>query len=764
MQSKSFVLWLLFISIFSLLAGNVLAQEEEEEEVIGEKPILQVSELTPEFRFDGIFNLDEWNAGTDSIGDLITIDPEEGGVPEAPTVIKIFANPDYVLIAIRCYDLFPNEIVTFSKARDSNLEEEDHVLLVFDTFLDGRSGYVFAVNPSGARIDGLVIEQGEDVNSDWDEIWEAKTSIDNNGWYAEFRIPIKSLSFGKDLTEWGFNVQRRVQRLQETSRWSGAKRDHEIYQTSRAGLLTNLPAFDHGVGLSIRPSLVGRSTTFSPDETEYELEPSLDITQRIGPNILTSLTINTDFAETEVDVRQINLTRFPLFFPERRTFFLRGLDIFEFGLGLDEENLIPFYSRRIGLVGLDQDDQREIPINIGLKLNGRAGNTNFGALVVNTRKVDSLQLGDADEDIKIHVPQTTMGSFRVSQNILEESSFGVIGTVGDQLGRKDAWSAGLDFTFRTSNFMDEKNFLVGVWGLINDRENLEGKKYSYGFRIDYPNDLLEFNFTSIFIGDGFDNSLSFVPRNGIHIWNFSVEYRPRPGWEAVRVMAYELDAILYNNQSNTEWESYEVSLIPLKWLFESGDQLEGGVFAIGDRPPEPFEISSDIDIPPGSYEWIRYYLAGTAAQKRIVGGGILWESGDYYNGTLNTIEALLAFRPSAFLTFELNVEFNNGKVLALPEDYEELEEFELEEKTFREDLWGLRLLLNFSPDLQFSSLTQYDTQSKELGTNNRLRWTYDPFGEIFIVYNHNVVRDDEEDRWKFISNELPIKIQYTWRF
>ncbi len=764
MQSKSFVLWLLFISIFSLLAGNVLAQEEEEEEVIGEKPILQVSELTPEFRFDGIFNLDEWNAGTDSIGDLITIDPEEGGVPEAPTVIKIFANPDYVLIAIRCYDLFPNEIVTFSKARDSNLEEEDHVLLVFDTFLDSRSGYVFAVNPSGSRFDGLVVEQGEDVNSDWDEIWEAKTSIDNNGWYAEFRIPIKSLSFGKDLTEWGFNVQRRVQRLQETSRWSGAKRDHEIYQTSRAGLLTNLPAFDHGVGLSIRPSLVGRSTTFSPDETEYELEPSLDITQRIGPNILTSLTINTDFAETEVDVRQINLTRFPLFFPERRTFFLRGLDIFEFGLGLDEENLIPFYSRRIGLVGLDQDDQREIPINIGLKLNGRAGNTNFGALVVNTRKVDSLQLGDADEDIKIHVPQTTMGAFRVSQNILKESSFGVIGTVGDQLGRKDAWSAGLDFTFRTSNFMDEKNFLVGVWGLINDRENLEGKKYSYGFRIDYPNDLLEFNFTSIFIGDGFDNSLSFVPRNGIHIWNFSVEYRPRPGWEAVRVMAYELDAILYNNQSNTEWESYEVSLIPLKWLFESGDQLEGGVFAIGDRPPEPFEISSDIDIPPGSYEWIRYYLAGTAAQKRIIGGGILWESGDYYNGTLNTIEALLAFRPSAFLTFELNVEFNNGKVLALPEDYEELEEFELEEKTFREDLWGLRLLLNFSPDLQFSSLTQYDTQSKELGTNNRLRWTYDPFGEIFIVYNHNVVRDDEEDRWKFISNELPIKIQYTWRF
>ena len=365
--SKEFILrgpcfFIVFLLVVPLFAQE---EEEEEEEVMGEKPILQLSELTPEFKFDGIFNLAEWETAEDSIANLITIEPEEGGVPEAPTVIKIFANPDYVLVAVRCFDLFPNDIVSFSKARDSELDEEDHVLLVFDTFLDGRSGYVFAVNPSGARFDGLVIEQGEDVNSDWDEIWEAKTSIDNNGWYAEFRIPIKSLSFGLDMTEWGFNVQRRVQRLQETGRWAGAKRDHEIYQTNRAGLLTNLPAFDHGVGLSIRPSLVGRATTFSPEETEYELEPSLDITQRIGPNILTSLTINTDFAETEVDVRQINLTRFPLFFPERRTFFLRGLDIFEFGLGLDEDNLIPFYSRRIGLFGLDEDNQREIPCSLG---------------------------------------------------------------------------------------------------------------------------------------------------------------------------------------------------------------------------------------------------------------------------------------------------------------------------------------------------------------------------------------------------------------
>jgi hypothetical protein len=769
MQSNRFVLWLLPIFIFVLLAGNAFAQEEEEEEeeVTGEKPSLQVSELTPEFKFDGIFNLAEWETATDSIANLITIEPEEGGEPAGRTIIKVFTNPSDIIIAARCFDEDPDGIVSFSKARDSELESEDHILIVFDTFLDGRSGYVFAVNPDGARFDGLVIEQGEDVNSDWDQIWEAKTSIDSSGWYAEIRIPIKSLSFGKDLTEWGFNVQRRVQRLQETSRWSGAKRDFEVFQTNRAGLLSDLPTFDHGVGLSVRPSLVGRATTFSPDETEYKIEPSLDITQRLGPNILSALTINTDFAETEVDVRQINLTRFPQFFPEKRTFFLQGLDIFEFGVGLDEDNLIPFYSRRIGLFGLDEDNQQEIPINAGLKVNGRAGNTNFGALVVNTRKIDSLQLGDVDEDIKVHVPQTTMGAARINQNIFEESSFGVIGTYGDQLGRDDAWSAGMDFTFRTSNFMDEKNFLIGIWGLYNDREDLVGKKYSYGLRIDYPNDLLDMNFSSIFIGDGFDNSLSFIPRNGNHIWSTTVEYRPRPGWEAVRVMTYEISAVLYNTQNNETWESYEATVVPLNWLFESGEMIDGGLLLTGDRPDEPFEISSGIDIPAGSYEWFRYYMSGATAQKRIVSGSVFWESGDYYNGTLSTIEALLAFRPSAFLTIEVNAEFNNGKVLALPDDYEPEEEEEppvLVPKEYREDLWGLRLLLNFSSDIQFSSLTQYDTESKELGTNNRLRWTYDPFGEIFIVYNHNVVRDDEKDRWKFISNELPIKIMYTLRF
>lgn len=734
-------------------AGKDDADEEKEDGVL-ERPTLRASLLSPDFRFDGTDG-PIWAAAVDSIANLTMIEPVEGGVPSGRTSIKIFANRNDIVVCARCYDAESDGIVSFSKERDSELEEEDHLVIIFDTFLDGRSGYVFVVNPSGARFDGLVIEQGEDVNGDWDTIWDAKTSRDGTGWYAEIRIPVKSLVFKKNLNTWGFNVQRRVQRLQESSRWSGANLDYEIYQTSRAGLLTGLPGFELGRGLSIRPSLVGRTgKSASGADTDSDGELSLDVTQRVGPNLLSALTVNTDFAETEVDVRQINLTRFPLFFPEKRTFFLEGSDIFEFGVGLDEEKLVPFFSRRIGLLGLGEEDQAEIPINAGGKINGRVGNTNLGALVVNTREVDSLPV---DEGSKVHVPRATMGVVRIRQNVLEESALGMIATSGDQQGRSGSWSAGVDFTYRTSGFLGDKNFIVGIWGLLNDREDLSGDKSAYGLKIDYPNDLLSINLNSIRLGDGFDPSLGFMPRNNLHIWELSAEYKPRPSWTLVRQMFHDLTVTLYNNRNNSRWESYDATIKPLDWLLESGDQFEAVILLQGDRPPEDFEISDDAEIPPGTYEWTRYILGVSSAEKRKISGEIAWESGNYYNGDLNTIEASLAVKPSALFSLEFTAERNTGKAMALVEDFEELTPTE-----FTEELFGLRWQLNFSSDLYLSSLTQYDTESRELGTNNKLRWTFHPSGEIFVVYNHNMTRIG--DRWEFISNQLPVKVQYVWRF
>ena len=739
------------------LAASVVAAQDEPPP---DRPTLRAHPLTGVVRLDGVLSEPDWE-GAESIADLITIEPVEEGTPAGRTVVKVLVSPTDLIIGIACYDTNASGIVAYSVARDPDLDEEDHVVLVFDTFQDGRSGYVFAVNPLGARFDGLVIEAGEEVNGDWDAIWEAKTFRDEAGWYAEIRIPIKSISFGKGLDAWGFNVQRRVQRLQETSRWSDPDIDLEVFQTSRAGLLTELPSFDLGVGMSVRPALVSSAGRPDPETaTEFDGDVSLDVTQRIGPNVLGALTINTDFAETEVDVRQTNLTRFPLFFPEKRTFFLEGSDIFEFGLGLDEDNLIPFFSRRIGLPGLE-GGQSEIPINAGGKINGRVGNTNLGALVVNTRAIDSVELGDAGV---LDIPTATMGAVRVRQNVLEESSVGALLEFGDQLGRANSWAAGADFSYHTSNFGDEKNLLIGVWGMMTDREDLTGDKSAFGFRFDYPNDLVDLTFNSIRIGNGFDPSLGFVPRYdpqyGVHIWTASGQYNPRPSWALVRQMFHEVALTVYNTQDNSAWVSFAADLKPLDWQLESGDRVTAEVLREGDRPPEAFEIGNEAFIVPDEYKWTRYAATIRGAEKRRVSGELRYEGGTYYNGDLTTIEARLTLRPIPLLHLELTAERNKGTVQGVTQDTvpEALTDLD-----FLEQLYGIRVLLNFSSNLEFSSLTQYDTESRELGSNNRLRWTFSPYGDLFVVYNHNLVRTDEP-RWAFESNQLPIKIQYTWRF
>jgi uncharacterized protein DUF5916 len=759
-------LWAVCLALQPLATGPAGAQDSTSAGgADGERPTLRAGSLTSSLILDGRLGDAAWAAAPDSIANLTMVEPREGGTPVARTMVKVLAGPDELVIGIRCDDPDPSKIAAPSKGRDAFLGEnidEDHVLLVFDTFQDGRSGYVFACNASGARFDGLVIAQGEETNGAWDAIWEAKTTRDAGGWSAEFRIPAKSLGFKKGLATWGFNVQRRVPRLQETSRWASPSRDYEVYQTSRGGLLSGLPTFDQGAGLSIRPALVGRATKPGKGlETEYDAEPSLDVTKTLGSNLLSSLTINTDFAETEVDARQINVSRFPVFFPEKRSFFLAGADIFEFGVGLDEETLLPFFTRRIGLFGLSEDEQAGVPIDLGAKVTGRVGDFGLGGLVVGTRRVDGLFL--PDEDLTLDIPRSTMGAVRVTRNIFEESSLGMLATFGDQSGRDRSWSGGLDFTYRTSSFREDQNFGVGVWGLMNDREDLFGEKSAYGVRMDYPNDPVDIALTSIRIGDGFNPSMGFVPRTGVHIWDLSTTILPRPWWPGVREVTQELNFTFYNRLDNSTWSSYGISARPFDILFHSGDRIEFEIKPEGDRvPPDTaYSIADGVDLPTGSYEWTRFVVGARSAEKRRVRGYALWESGDYYNGDLSTIEAGLAVRPFDFLTVELTGERSTGTVSGLVEVAPDVDA--LARARIEEELVGVRMEINLSPDFQISSFTQYDTQSREFGSNNRLRWTFRPQGDLFVVYNHTMERD-LNDRWRFVSNQIPLKIQYTWRF
>jgi len=691
-------------------------------------PELRAGRLTGQVRLDGRVDEPAWQTA-DSIGFLTQVTPVEGAAAASRTVIRVLASEREIVFGIVAHGAPGVPITSFSKARDVDPDDEDYVGIVLDSFRDGRSGYVFVVNPTGARFDGLVVRQGEGVDDSWDAIWEAATTREGNTWSVEVRIPIRSLIFRPDLTSWGLNIQRQVMANQEVSRWASPAQNIEATQTSRAGILSGLPAFSLGWGLSVRPAMVaGGGHPALGADLDGTAKPSLDASKRIGTNLLGSVTFNTDFAETDVDTRRTNFTRFPLFFPEKRPFFLEGKDIFEFGPNLGEE-VIPFFSRRIGLL-----EGATVPIRIGGKLNGRAAQTNFGGLLTRTAHVEGLTDAQA------------LGGFRVRQNVLQESSLGGIATLGDPEGRDGAWTAGVDAIFHTSRFRGGKNLTIGVWGALTRRRDLLGDRSAFGVLLDYPNDVWDVAASYKRIGDGFDPSLGFVPRRGVNRFRLGLNFQPRPHRFGIRQMFFEQSYSLVTNLDG-RWESYQVFLAPINWRLESGDRFEANVIPQGERLMEPFEVADGVIIQPGAYRFVRYRLETELAARRSVSGQLTWRFGRFYRGHLHQVEVEGAWKPSATFSLELNGEHDIGR---------------LPEGDFDASVIGVRALVNVSPDLTLSAFTQYDTESRSIGTNTRLRWTFDPAGDFFLVYNHNV--RDLEDRWQLQSNQLLAKVQYTLRY
>jgi hypothetical protein len=709
--------------LLPLTLGSVRAQDRP-----AAAPLLRAGRLAGPLVLDGRLTEAQW-AGADSIAALTQVTPVEGGPAASRTVIRVLADERQVVFGIIAYGAAGIPITSFSKARDTDPGNEDYLRLVLDTFQDGRSGYVFSVNPSGARFDGLVVRQGESIDATWDAIWEAATARDGNSWSLELRIPVASLIFSPGRTAWGFNVQRQVKANQEISRWASPAQNVQPTQTSLAGTLTELPRFSLGAGLSVRPALVaGGGHPSSGAKLDGTLRPSLDLTQRIGANLLGSLTANTDFAETDVDTRRTNFTRFPLFFPEKRTFFLEGKDIFEFGPNLGED-VIPFFSRRIGLL-----EGETVPLRIGAKLNGRAGQTSFGALATRTGAVEGLTDGQ------------TLATVRVQQNVLEESTVGAIATFGDPLGRSGAWTGGADAIYHTSHFRGDKNLTLGAWGTLNRREDLSGNRAAFGLLLDYPNDVLDIAASWKRIGGGFDPSLGFVPRRGVQLYRLSFNYQPRPHRWGIRQMFFEQQYSLATGL-NGRWESYQVFLAPVNWRFESGDRIEANVIPQGERLDAPFPIADTVVIQPGSYHFTRYRLEVEFAARRHVSGQLTWRFGPFYAGHLHQLIATADWKPSATFTLRVNAEHDIGRLAV---------------GAFDTSLLGVRALLNLSPDLNLSSFVQYDTDSRSVGSNTRVRWSFHPAGDLFVVYNHNLRELDE--RWELDSNQLLAKVQYAFRY
>jgi len=567
---------------------------------------------SPEITLDGSLKETAWESAP--VLRLTQQSPRPGAPSPFKTEVRIVVTNDKLYFGFTCHDPQPQRIAIHSMQRDGDMSGDDTVSLVLDPYGDHRTGYFFQINSTGARVDGL-ISGAEDVSLDWDGIWDARTQRTRDGWTAEIVIPTRTLSFTRGLDGWGLNVERYVARDRSTFRWSSPTLDSFLYDLSRAGVLAGLRGLEQGHGIEVSPYVTSRNVArFHGADRAWQAATGGELTWKATPQLVTVFTANTDFAETEVDTRQINLTRFPLFFPEKRAFFLEGANQYEFGLGLSEQ-FIPFFSRNVGLFNGNQ-----IPIDAGVKLNGRIGRWNVAALDVQTRDTTTSAGG--------FVPGTNLLAGRVSYDLTDKFRVGTIFTNGTPHGVGSNHLIGFDAVYRTSMFHKDKNFAVDGWTARTEGDVGPGDRQGWGFKIDYPNDLWDCYTSFNNYGDALDPALGFLPRLGIRESESYCAWQPRPrkdgplGW--VR-QAFVENQFRYITDLRGRLESWNYFFAPINVRMETGDRFEFNYYPQTEVLTAPFEIAPGVVIPPGSYQFTRWrWEAQTSPHRILQGGSTTW--------------------------------------------------------------------------------------------------------------------------------------------
>lgn len=699
--------------------------------------------ITDGIQLDGLLNEAAW-ASSPNISEILQREPREGVRPSEETEVRLLFDDDNLYIGVLCYDSESSGIIATQMARDATLSSDDRVEILLDTFLDRRNAFYFATNPAGALVDGLIIENGQ-TNLEWDAIWDVRARRTDEGWSAEFAIPFKSLNFNQNGLQWGFNFSRTIRRKTEEVRWAAARLDIRFTQVSEAGEIDGLFGLEQGRGLDIRPYSSG-TWVYTPTTTDLSARGTYgaDIFYNITPSLKLTGTVNTDFAETEVDNRQINLTRFPLFFPEKRAFFLENAGVFSFGGGGGNE-LIPFFSRRIGLL-----EGREVPILAGLKLAGKVGRYDVGVLDMRTRETRIRRT--PIENILVEPKNFFVG--RVKRNIWTQSYVGGIYTEGNPSAPLSARTYGADVRLGTSRFLGgRRNFSVDGYVLRVDNEDVKDKNSSYALGVSYPNDTWNLGIDWRKIEANFKPALGFVQRSDISRINTTSNFRIRPrNLLGLRQIFFQFMVNRFVRLDHRQVENWRIFTAPVHLTWNSGDRFEVNVNPTFERLFQPFPISRNVTLPPGDYRFTRKRVEFFTSPNRPWKIDTTWWFGAYWSGKADQLTGQFQYKwaPHVDTSFRYDQTFAR-----------------LKEGDFTARIFTLRSNYSFSPLLAVSNLAQYDNDSKNVGWQSRVRWILQPGREIFLVFNLGWVREVDstgETHFRAADRGVAAKAQYTLRF
>jgi len=699
--------------------------------------------LTEPLIVDGLLR-DPIYSQVPSIGDFVQQEPHEGEPATERTEIWIFFDATNIYFAVRCLDDQPDRIIANEMRRDSNnIFQNDNVQIVIDTFYDRRSGVLFQTNALGALSDQEVSDE-RNFNRDWNAVWDVKAARTEEGWSAEFVIPFKSLRYrASGAQTWGFNIQRRIPWKNERSYLSGVPASYGgrgIYKLSSAATLVGLEVPPQSRNLELKPYGISSLTTnrlatpaVSNDVTG---DAGFDVKYGLTKGLTADVTYNTDFAQVEEDEQQVNLTRFSLFFPEKRDFFLEGQGIFNFGPPTRENqsfggatSLMPlmFFSRRIGLSG-----NQEVPILAGGRVTGRAGRNAVGLLNIETK--ESERAGAA---------ATNFSVVRVRRDILRRSAIGLIGTNRTPtVGRNDSNQvAGVDAALAFY-----QNVTFNSYYARSRTPGRRGDASSYMTQFAYAADRYGVNFEHLSVGDAFNPEIGFVRRESFRRSYAQGRFSPRPkSSRNVRKVSAE-GSIDYITDLHGRLESREAQA-STRMEFNGGGFWSTDYTRNYELLKAPFEISKGVIIVPGGYSFhdIRseYYLG-----PERVSGRIFASHGTFYDGTRSEV----GFNGRVDMTSQFSLE---PRVT--------LDWIDLPVGRFTTRLAGSRVNFTMTTRMAVSALIQYNSTNATLSSNARFRWEYKPGSDLFVVYSDG--RDTARTGFPGLQNRaFVVKMTRLFRF
>jgi hypothetical protein len=662
----------------------------------------------------------------DPFGDFVQAAPLPGEPSTERTDVWVSFDDANVYVTCRCWDGAPPETWVANELRRDTpgLRNNEHFGVMFDTFYDRRNGVMFYANPLGARSDYAVVDEGG-PNTDWNPVWDVAAGTFEGGWIVEMAIPFKSLRYNAGRNQvWGIQFRRSIRHKNEWAYLNPVPTflagPQALNRVSAGGTIVGLDLPPAGNNLEVKPYAIGGLTTdkvATPVRTNDATgDAGLDLKYGLTANLTLDLTLNTDFAQVEVDEQQVNLTRFSLFFPEKREFFLEGRGVFDFGQGgtggffggggggggrgggNDRPTL--FYSRRIGL-----DQGKEIPIVAGGRVTGKVGAFSVGALSIRTGADDSGE-----------IPGTTFSVLRLKRDILGRSSVGALFT--DRSIAASGGGANRVYGVDGSLNLTQDLQLGGYWART-ETPRLAGRDESWQAALSYQADLFGFETSMLEVGDAFNPEVGFVRRSDFRKSAGSVRYSPRPAsidW--VRKVTFDADVSYFEDglgrmESRRQSGSFQVEM-------ESSDMFSIEAVREFERIDSRFPVAASLEVPEGRYTFTSYRASYTAGPQRRVSGGVSYQWGAFYHGSIRSLSVNQGrIVVSNHLSLEPGVSLN---FIDLPQG----------EST--RTLFRLRADYAFTPRMFASSLLQYDDASKTFSSNLRFRWEYAPGSEFFVVW------------------------------